>query len=49
MCIYTMKTLFERCKTSNININKLIKSIILYNDNNVESVISLLSEEVISI
>ena len=44
-----MKTLFERCKTSSIDINRSFKSIILYNNDNVELIISLLSEETVSI
>ena len=49
MCIYTMKALFEECETSSINVNRSFKSTILYDDNDVESVISLLSREAVSI
>ena len=44
-----MKTLFERCKTSNIDINRLFKSMIFYDNDDIESVINLLSEEAVSI
>ena len=44
-----MKTLFKECKTSNIDIDRLFKSTILYDDNDIESVISSLSEETVSI
>ena len=49
ICIYTMKTLFEECETSSININRSFKSTILYNNDDVKSVISLLSREAVSI
>ena len=44
-----MKALFERHKTSNIDVNRSFKSTILYNDDDVKLIISLLSEEAVSI
>ena len=44
-----MKTLFEECETSSIDIDRSFKSTILYDDDDVESVISSLSREAVSI
>ena len=49
MCICTMKTLFEECETSSIDVDRSFKSTILYDDDDVESVISSLSREAVSI
>ena len=49
VCIYTMKALFGRCKTSSIDVNRSFKSTILYDNDDVEPATSSLSGEAVSI
>ena len=49
MYIHTVKTLLEECKTSNSDIDRSYKFAVFYDDNDVELMTNLLSEEAISI
>ena len=49
MCIYAMKTLFEECKTSSIDVDRSFKPTILYDNDDVELMTSSLSREAVSI